>query len=187
LKKRAEFVDTLLLELTSVYMEIKKITGEMDEIASNYQTNYYSKNNEVIHEQIDMLKTNIEQIKQYNYQATEEINQWYLFINNHTNIIKLSFPWKFHLKRLKLQKNINKINKQINRIAVENRLIKEKLTKSERLIEGNILQQIKQTGIYKEYEELIKQKEELLSDLKYLLPTIPLQPQKIDLNNINLY
>lgn len=182
MKKRMELFETILKELTFIYLEIKKVNQEIEKISSTFLTNYYAENNEIIQEEINQLKGNIEQIKQYNYQTTEEINQWYLFINNQTETIKLSFPLKLYMKRRNLQKKITKVNKLINQLAIQNRLVKEKLTKKERMIEGTILKQIKETGIYKKYEELVKKKEEYISDLEYLLPTIPSLPPKIDLN-----
>jgi len=181
---RTEFSKTLLLNLKDTYEEINKVTEEISKISSNFLKQYYIDNNEAITKEINKLKENIDKIKQYNYQVTEDINKWYQFTNSSTEIRKLSFPIKFYWKRLKLSKKINRINKYIYRISIENRLIKEGLKKIERSIESSTLQHIKNSGIYKEYEELLRIKETSLSDLKYLLPTLPSSPKKIDLNDI---
>jgi len=183
---RNEFFKILLYDLKNTYNELNKVTEEINKISTNFSNRYYADNNENINEEFNKLKANIEKIKQYNYQVTEEINKWYRFTNNSREIVKFTFPVKFYWKRCKLKKNIAAINKHIYRISVENRLIKEGLKKIERAIESNTLLQIKNSGIYKDYEELLRKKETRLADIAYLLPTIPSLPRKIDLNNINI-
>ncbi|KJS82505.1 MAG: hypothetical protein JM58_14875 [Peptococcaceae bacterium BICA1-8] len=186
--KRIDFFKALLIDLEDTYNELNKVSEDISGISSKHLEQYNFINKENRNSEVNKLRTNIEKIKEYNNHITDEINRWYIFTNDPQEIIKLTFPLKFYFRRLKLRKEIAVTNKQISKIFIENRLIKETLKKMERMIEANTLEQIKNSGMYKEYEALLQKKEERLSDLRYLLPTIPSLPKELDLNNIsNIY
>ena len=188
IERRIGFLKAVLIDLENVYKELNMVSQNISEISATYLEQYNLNNRENRDGEINKLKTNIEKIKEHSNHVTEEINRWYQFTNDPQEIIKVTFPLKFYFKRIKLRKEIAAANKLISRISIENRLIKENLKKMERMIESDTLQQIKNSGMYKEYEALLQKKEARLSDLCYLLPTIPSFPNKLDLNNIsNIY
>ncbi|MGI6224979.1 MAG: hypothetical protein ACOYJ1_01860 [Peptococcales bacterium] len=183
-KERTEFILSILLSLKETYNDLFNFTTKIEKISSTLFEQFYSENQELIDKEINELKQNIEKIKQYNSQITDNINKWYQFVNDSQEQVRLFYPVKFYAKRLRLLSNIKSLNKEIYRTTVENRLSKENLKKIERQIESKILNEIKSAGIYKDYEELLRKKEQLLQDLEYLLPTVSLEIQELDLNNI---
>lgn len=184
---RNDFLITILLNLKEIYSQLNNLTAKIENISLTYFNDFCAENNELISQEVNVLKENIKKIKQYNYQITEEINTWHQFSNNPQELGKTLYPIKFYFKKMRLNNKLQSINKEIYRISLENRLSKEKLKKIDSSIEASILKQIKNSGIYKEYEELLKNKEILISDLKYLMPTLPSPLQKINLNNIDFY
>lgn len=108
-----------------------------------------------------------------NLNATEIINQWYDFIKDSNEIKKVSFPVKLYLKKKKVKDSITKINKEISNLLIENRFIREKIINWEQELSVKALQKIKTGDEFDRYDGLIRKKDYLISELKYLLATFP--------------
>ena len=65
------------------------------------------------------------------------------------------------------------MNKEILSITIDNRLIKERLTLLEHQLEISAMKKIKTGGIYQAYDKLLSRKSAIISELEYLIPTIP--------------
>lgn len=186
-ENRNDFYLSLLFHLKETYNQLHNLTTKIKTTYSTYFEQISAEQRELIEKEVTTLKTNIAKIKQYNYKITEEINKWHQFSTNPQEVAKTLYPIKFFIKRFQLNNKIHSINKNIYRTSVENRLAKENLKKIENSIEKTILDRLKDSGIYKEYEETLSFKEILISDLKYLLPTLTSPPPELDLANLDSY
>jgi hypothetical protein len=86
----------------------------------------------------------------------------------------------------KLKNTITKLNEEISSLSIENRFIREKIINWEQELSVRALHQIREGEDFHNYEELIRKKDNIILELKYLLPTIPgIIPIEFDLNNID--
>jgi hypothetical protein len=139
-----------------------------------------------VQEDIDNYKKNIEEIKKLRSELTGEINAWYGFIKNTTEIKKLSFPLKFLIKRKMLKNSLKRVNDSIAKITIENRFIKENLAIWEHKLEHECIEEIKDGLSYSNYDLLAKKKSALIDELKYILPTIPgICPIEVEIEKID--
>jgi hypothetical protein len=122
---------------------------------------------------IDKYLENMRNVKKFSCEITMKMNSWYEFVSNVNMLGKLTFPAKYYLGKKKLQRFIKNINSEIYSISVENRMIKERLTNWEHDLEILTIKQIRQENDYKSYTALEIKKNEMVSAVKYLLPTIP--------------
>ncbi|MFZ5945449.1 MAG: hypothetical protein ACOYVD_15205 [Bacillota bacterium] len=183
---RKEFVKQLLLELKIVYERLDRITREIEGISAVFLEEFYTNNREIIQKDIERLKLNIEKIKNNNYEVIEAINQWYGFVNNVQEMGKTFFPLKFLWKRYSLKKSIKKTNQKISKLSVDNRLIRENLKNKEKELELKAVQEMKKSGLYKEYEDLLGKKGQYIFDLIQVLSTLPFySDRELDLENID--
>lgn len=173
LKKRTSFIITLLQELKQVYSQLINISSDIEKSSGSFYMKTFEESKDYIQIEMDKYKLNIERIKQLNCDITLKTNTWYNLVKNSEEIKKVVFPFIFYFSKKKLKRDTKSINEEILGLTVQNRLIIEQLTIWEHELELKVIQQIKQAPEYKNYEELAGKKEELISQLKYLLPTLP--------------
>lgn len=169
---RITFVVELLMDLKNTCNQLVQASSGIEKCSDSFYEKLFHENRGKIQSELDKYSGNTAKAKQYKLEMTEKINSWYEFIKNEKEIKKITFPVKFYLKKRELQRFIKRMNEAISSMAIQNRFIKEKLTAWEHELELKSIQQIKQGEDYSIYEQLIRKKEHLISDLKYLLPTI---------------
>lgn len=183
---RVRLLRHLLSELKETDMQITQSTSEIKTLSYDFYNEALHESSEEIKSVIDEYYGNNDRIKAINCEITNKVNQWYEFTKSKTELVKLTYPLSYLLKKRKLKKFICKMNEEISSITIDNRFIKEKLTLLEHQLEIAALSKIKSDETYRNYDMLTEKKEELVTELKYLIPTIPgLCPVCIDISKID--
>ncbi len=184
--KRSTFVLSLLNELNSVYKELKALSSGIENNSDNFYERIFSSSRIEIQGDIDSYKTNLQRMKEINMEITAKLNEWYDFIKDSNEIKKVSFPIKLYFMKKKLKSSITKMNGDISSLSIENRFIREKIINWEQDLSVRALHEIREGEEFHNYEELVRKKDNIISELKYLLATIPeLAPVEFDLDNID--
>ncbi|NLP14131.1 MAG: hypothetical protein GX383_06600 [Clostridium sp.] len=173
LQKRTELALSMLNSLKEVYSELKELSSCIESNSGEFYQNLFNSSKIEIQSDVEDYKANTERIRELNLNATEIINQWYDFIKDSNEIKKVSFPVKLYLKKKKVKDSITKINKEISNLLIENRFIREKIINWEQELSVKALQKIKTGDEFDRYDGLIRKKDYLISELKYLLATFP--------------
>jgi hypothetical protein len=185
-ERRKNLLIGILTELKSILSSLSKNSEEIAGYSHSFYENYYSQNMHEIQNDLQQYEKNKEKISALNQDITANINEWYSFIKDTAKFCRLTFPLSFYFKKKRLLKNIKKMNEDISNTAIENRFIKERITAWEQELEERAAREIRQGENFKTYQQLIKAKDELLIDLKYLLATIPgLNTRELDLTSID--
>jgi hypothetical protein len=188
LNQRIDFTLNLLNELKSINEQLTHVFAQIEKSSDAFHESILNKYRDDIENDFKKYKTNIETIKQLNLEITSKINTWYEFTKDDHEIKKLSFPIKFYFHQRKLKKDIKRINKQIYDITIENRFVKEQLINWERDIEIKALQELKLGTDFQTYEQLIQKKNNAISDLKHIIPTLPVTcPIKVDSDRVDAF
>lgn len=186
IQKRLEFVLSLLSELNDVYKQLKGLSSGIENNSDTFYEKTFNSSRLEIQGDIDSFKANLERIKEINMNITTKLNEWYDFIKDSTEIKKVTFPLKMHFIKKNLKSTITKMNEEISSLSIENRFIREKIINWEQELSVKALHQIREGEEFHTYEELVRKKDSLLLELKYLLPTIPdLTPLEFSLDNID--
>ncbi|HQA56941.1 MAG TPA: hypothetical protein PK033_03585 [Acetivibrio sp.] len=173
LQRRTELALLMLNNLKEVYFELKKLSSSIESNSDEFYQKLFHSSKSEIEKDLEGYKANIERIRELNLNATEIINRWYDFIKDSNEIKKATFPIKLHFQKKKVKDSLTKINKEISDLSIENRFIREKIVNWEQELSVKALQEIKNGNEFDKYEELIRKKDYLVSELKYLLATIP--------------
>lgn len=186
MKIRTTFVISLLNNLKNIHEELKALSSDIENCSVSSYDSLFKESKIEVENDINNYKSNIQKMKQFNINVTTILNEWYSFIKDTNEIKKVLFPIKIFFKKRAFKKTIDKMNLQILDISVENRFIREKIINWEQDISVKALQEIKKGDEFHEYEELCKKKDQLISELTYLLSTIPdFEPIEFDLENID--
>lgn len=185
LSRRMDLAVELISQLEDIYGGLVKASSDMEKHSGSFYKQLFDENKKDIRDQTDKFKENLEKIKQFNYEITEKINSWYDFVKSPEEIKRITFPLKLFFKKKNMRNSIEKINKAIANLTIENRFIKEQLVQWEHELELKAVQLIKQGDGYEKYQQQLIKKDEIQSELKYLLPTIPgICPVDLDLRDI---
>jgi hypothetical protein len=177
----------ILTSLGEVFDKIRQSSTQMEEMSESFYREVYGQNRHEVQADIEKYKQNVQRIKQLNMEMTAKINAWYHFAKNPENNRKLSFPLQFHLKRKELQKTIKKCNEDVYNLTLENRFCKDQLASWEHELGSRAIQKFKQGKEYSQYGKLLAEKEVLLVELKYLLPTLPgICPIELDSSSLGI-
>lgn len=173
LSRRAELALKLLRDLKESYHKI----DEAAESTSSAGTECYERAVDEMKDELcsilEEYNKNIDMIKQINKAMTSSINNWHNFIKDAGSLSMLTFPLTFHIRRKKLNKEIDMMNRQIAELAISNRFLKEKLAAARHRIEDRAISLAHEGEDCTGYKRQIAVKKELEAELKYLLPTIP--------------
>lgn len=185
-QKRATFVLSLLNDLNEVYKELKSLSAGIENNSDDFFERIYNSSKFEVEGDIDSYKTNLERMKQINMDITAKLNEWYDFIKDSKEIKKVTFPVKLYFMKKNLKNTITKMNAEISNLSIENRFIREKIINWEQELSVRALHEIRDGEEFHNYEELVRKKDSIISELKYLLSTIPdLTPVEFDLENID--
>ncbi|MDP4183168.1 MAG: hypothetical protein Q8942_19025 [Bacillota bacterium] len=185
LNDRTEFAIQLLLRLKDIHSCINKVLQGIEENSEEFFNDFFEKNVSIIQSDLDNYLLNLEKISELKAQVTDDINKWFSFAKNADETRKLSYPLKFYLRKRSLRSSLKSINDNISSLSIENRFIKEKLMTWKHDMEIECIRNIKKGDEFFSYENLIKNKNTIMEELKYILPTIEgLCPISIDLNDV---
>lgn len=188
LQRRIDFLIHLLTELKIFYEQSISKFADIERSSGELYESFFNEFKGSIQHEVDQYEANIQKAAQLNYEIIEQINLWYDFSKDPEEMKQLFFPVKFYLNQRKLKKRIKQINKEISRITLENRFIKEKLTDWEGELENKVLQQIKQGDNYQKHMLFLEKKANLISDFEYLLSTLPVEyPINLNINEIDSF
>lgn len=186
MQKRTIFIIALLNNLKDVYAELKELSSKIESSSDNFFEKLFKSSTVEIQGDIDSYKHNIEKMKSLNVEITSKVNEWYDFIKDISQVKKVTFPIKLHFKKKSFKKLISNMNQDLLDISVENRFIREKIINWEQELSVRALQEIKKSGEFSKYEALNREKDRLISELKYLLVTIPdIEPVEFELDSID--
>lgn len=185
-QKRAAFVLSLLNDLNEIYKELKNLSTGIENNSDDFFERIYNSSKFEVEGDISSYKTNLERMKEINMNITAKLNEWYDFIKDSKEIKKVTFPVKMHFMKKKLKNTITKMNAEISNLSIENRFIREKIINWEQELSVRALHEIRDGEEFHNYEELVRKKDTIISELKYLLSTIPdLAPVEFELENID--
>lgn len=186
IKSRTTFVISLLNNLKDIYEELKELSSDIENCSESFYENLFKSSRVEVENDIENYKNNIQKMKQLNINVTTKINEWYSFIKDTNEIRKVTFPIKLYIRKKAFKKTIDKMNSEILDLSVENRFIREKIINWEQELSVRALQEMKKGDEFSKYEELNRKKDHLVSELTYLLATIPdLESAEFDMNNID--
>ncbi|NLL06380.1 MAG: hypothetical protein GX270_11480 [Clostridiaceae bacterium] len=186
IQRRVEFVLLLLNELSDIHKQLKSLSSGIEGNSDAFYEEIFNSSKFEIENDIESYKSNLEKMKEINMNLTAKLNEWYDFIKDSSEIKKVTFPFKMHFMKKKLKNTITKLNEEISSLSIENRFIREKIINWEQELSVRALHQIREGEDFHNYEELIRKKDNIILELKYLLPTIPgIIPIEFDLNNID--
>ena len=173
LDRRRELALTLLSELKNVYMQFNNTAREVEKSSNDYYEKAYEEDQVKLSSVMENYHNNVEKIREINKEITTLINSWYQFVKDEKETGKLSFPIKYFVGKRSLNKKITGLNKEITSITINNRFIKENLSMLLQQLEMKAVCLAKSGGNYLEFEKILLKYKDLISELKYLLPTIP--------------
>ena len=172
-QKRASLAAELLLCLKDTCTQLEQTSARIANHSNSFFEEMFKANLHDIRAEIDMYNSNIEKVKQLGFKATAEINSWYDFIKDENQMKRLSYPVRLYFKRKGIAKCLKSINKSVSDIIIENRFIRERLSVWEQELKSKAIEQHYSGADCKSYELLLSQKDGIISELLYLLPTIP--------------
>jgi hypothetical protein len=185
-QKRATFVLSLLNDLNEIYKELKSLSTGIENNSDEFYERIYNSSKYEVEGDINSFRTNLEKMKEINMNITAKLNEWYDFIKDSKEIKKVTFPIKLHFMKKNLKNTITKMNEEISNLSIENRFIREKIINWEQELSVRALHEIRNGEDFHNYEELVRKKDTIISELKYLLSTLPgLTPVEFDLENID--
>jgi hypothetical protein len=172
LQKRCEFVISLLIKLKDINKDLIQLGSAIESCTEDYYRKVFEENRHEIQKEVSTHNNNCEKVSFTYNEIISKINEWYNFVRNQDEIRRVTFPIKFINKKRKLKSFISNANDDISGKTIENRFIREHLSSRYHEIELMAIQLINEGKDYKCYLQFKKAKEELVSELKYLLPTV---------------
>lgn len=172
-ERRKEFALALLQELDRLYLQLDKTASDAENTSGDFYEQAFHEREEELQSIIEKYHENIDRIREINKDITTSINSWYEFIKEEKNSALITFPVSFFIRKKRLYKKISLLNGEITEITIDNRFMKEKLAALGRQLEIRAESLARSGENYLEYEDLLTQQNAIVSDLKYLLPTIP--------------
>lgn len=172
-QRRKEYALALLRELDRLYRQLDSAASNAESTSEEFYERAFSERREEHQSLIGKYRENIERIREINKEITTSINSWYKFVKDERNSALITFPISFNIRKKRLYKKINNLNSEITGITIDNRFLKEKLAALGHQLEIRAESLARSGANYLEYEELLSQQNAIVSDLKYLLPTIP--------------
>jgi hypothetical protein len=173
IRNRILLLRNMLIEIKATYAQIELLASELASLSDYYYSEARKESSIAINTEISKYNDNIERIRTINFDITSRTNLWYEFTKNKTELSKPLYPIAYMFKERELKKFISNMNEEISSVTIENRFIKEKLTLLEHQVEITALNKIKNDAVFASYEQQKTKIENMIEELKYLLPTIP--------------
>ena len=186
INQRKAFIIELLLQLKDTCCHLGKLCSKIEDCCDEFYADFFEQHKCYIQNDIDKYMLNVEAIRNSGIEITTQINKWYDFARSPAEMAKIGYPIRFLSKKRHFAKNIKKIRNKISELIIENRFIKEQLTVHQHSLEIQAVKEIQKGEDYTAYEQLIKIKDTLLNELKYIISTLPdIHPVEININNID--
>lgn len=173
LNKRKDLAAWMLSELNCIYANLEQTALEVEGSSDKYFDEAFREKEEELRSVLNTYHSNIGAIRELNNEITSLVNSWYDFLRDEKETGSLFFPFAFFAKKKMLINKIRAINARITEMTINNRFIKEKLTVLGHQLEIRALSLARSGERYLVYERLLADQNDIISDLKYLLPTIP--------------
>lgn len=171
--QRKEMAVKLLSELKSLYEQLSVVASDAEKNSEVFFEQAFKDEQDKLLSVMDNYKSNVDRIRSIHNEITESVNSWYEFIKDEKQIGKITFPIKFFLTKRSLNKKINNLNEEISSITINNRFLKENLTMLEHQLKVKAVSLAKAGDNYLEYERILLSQKSIITELNYLLPTIP--------------
>lgn len=167
----------LLIEMLYQY---KKLVSEMQNISTTIEKNskecyasFFGKNMTNIQDSIIKHGNNIDRAKAINDGITAAVGNWYDFVKNPAEVSRLTYPLRFYRRSKALRKKIKALQEELSSILIENRFIAEQVTIWQQSLETEVIMETRKSETYATYNKTSAGMEALVSEMKYLIPTIP--------------
>lgn len=185
-KRRIELALEMLNELKSTYAKLDELSKQVDKHSDSLFSNFAEGSESSFQSYIDKYNSNTEKVKRLNYDITLKINSIFGYAKNESEMKKLVYPIRLYLLKKDLKKVIKAAGEQVSGITIENRFIREQLSLLQEELKHKALQSVRQQETYGQYQQLVRRKDELIAELRYLLPTIPgVCPAELDPDGFN--
>lgn len=186
MQERFSLAKSLLLHLQSLQNQLASMSSRISKGSDSFYQAALQEDRHIVEDELEKYRHNLDEIRKLNLETTEAINKWYSFIKDNNELKHILFPMRFKLNKRKLKALIRRNNEAVSAITIENRFIKENLANMEHELELKAIQRLKEANEYLEFEQLLKTKDQLVSDLSYLLPTLPdICPVEVDMEGID--
>lgn len=180
----------LLIEILYQY---KKQVSDMESISSRIEKNskecykaYFTRNMPNIRDSITKYGANVEHAQMINNEITSAVGTWYDFIKNPDEVSRFTYPLRYHKRAKALKKKIKGLQEELSSLLIENRFISEQVTIWQQSLETEVVTDTRKSEAYMSYNKTSAEAEALVSEMKYLIPTIPgLCPSYISVNEID--
>lgn len=180
----------LLIEILYQY---KKQVSDMESISSRIEKNsqecykaYFTRNMPNIRDSITKYGANVERAQMINNEITSAVGTWYDFIKNPDEVSRFTYPLRYHKRAKALKKKIKGLQEELSSLLIENRFISEQVTIWQQSLETEVVTDTRKSEAYMGYNKTSAEAEALVSEMKYLIPTIPgLCPSYISVNEID--
>lgn len=173
LSRRNELALRLLMELRDNYAGIDNAASSASHNSIDCYDQAVDEMKEELQSILDEYHKNIDMIREINNEITSSVNSWYDYQKDEKASSMLTFPIMFNVRKRKLYKKIESLNRQISEITINNRFLKEKMAAAGLKLETRAACLAHKGESYDEYEKLMQRKKDIEDELKYLLPTIP--------------
>ncbi len=172
-ERRKEFAQALLRELDRLYLQLDKAESDAESTSGEFYEQAFNERKEELQSVIEKYHKNLDRIRAINKDITSSINSWYEFIKDEKKSAQITFPVTFFIRKKRLHKKISLLNGEITEITIDNRFMKEKLAALGHQLETRAESLARSGENHQEYEALLTRQNAIISELKYLLPTIP--------------
>lgn len=171
-EKRQLLALELIYKLNDIISHIKNIMDDLGDSSNEFLCSVYQHNTDKINEKVELFNKNVERVKEINLEITKVKNQWYAFIKNEKELQSLLFPFKLALVKKSILSKTKELKAEITSIGIKNRLIREDIIRLESDMELEATRSLKKDIRYEDYLSHLKAKSLIVSELKYLLPTL---------------
>ncbi len=171
--QRLALVQEMTRNLFSLHQNLILLKKQIeDESKIVFQKVYSDKLQDLIQDQTK-FEENTKEVHRLNTNAIISINTWHEWSNNPSNKSRIFYPLQYQSKKKNIKIIISGINQEIIERTIENRLIKEKISSWEIEVKRLAETTLKESDIYKDYCNLLTEKDSLIQDITYLLSTMP--------------
>lgn len=173
LSLRKELAYKLLNELKRNYEQLDQSAEDVTKNSEVFYEKAFEEKREELQAIMKNYQKNVDRIREINNEITASINSWYEFTTDKSKSVRIIFPLLFLLKKKRLYKKIELLNREISEITINNRFVKEKLTVLGHQLEIRAVSLARSGEDFLGYEKLLYVQKAITAELKYLLPSIP--------------
>lgn len=170
--RRIALAVNMLETLLSTQNTFDSIKVQIESACKNIASKVHDRNMPELLKYKSEFEGNARHIEKLNAEAVKTMNSWHEWSNDLKNTCSVLFPAKYYFKKKKIKKFLAHLNRKIFRAAIDNRLIREKMTAWGVDVRRQTESEIKESGLYKNLLELQNEQKLLIEDLAYLLSTL---------------